>query len=690
MKNKDEIIIADSQHNDDAQAVNESELLPIYNAMHFSGDIQPLEDIKIPDYEKSVLKKERSESKKTDIKKKTNPIKSVFNKLPKKAAVIAVAAVVVIAVAVGVVWATVNDEENKSPLRSVFSVGEDMQMLLYDGSVFPLSSAEEVKASDNGMMLYYGRNTESKTGKLDLRVVDISQKRSIQKEGTIVDSGVDPGWQINAAGTLLCYSKTETNSKTFYIYNAETRESTAIASDAQEAFLPKKGDVVYFTRKSGEGYSLLRMRLGEEHQNVASNVSYVKFCDSGEDFEVLYTIPTGNETNVNVFIVRNFESPLEVCSDVSEVYANEYTYKGNLYYFKKDVSKVSWQDFINDAYEESDITLKKPVQSDYMVEKGFIFKRYVLDEVAYNAALSKYNAKEQRDSIRAALNDMDLGISVENEYSCFVYNGLTNKKLASGVKLDNIVSYSEIDAPRLVYRKSVIAVDDKIKIDELVKISYNSSIDDAVDYVINSVKGSFSLSNDCIYTWYDGAKIIEFTVDDYASDKVELILASSSTMYALDDGKLYVNKITKTSFSKAELIDTAVSDCTLSDEYLYYIKSENPEKPSLLRYSADGGKESICESLHSYFTADGDFSLSLVKKDDSSELANLGIFVNGEYSEVDADVWTEKLKVNGKTIAYLKNIGASDVANSGEMYVYNPDNGTVKLADDVTEILYIR
>ena len=49
MKNNDNFELNTNKNVDDAQAVNKSELLPIYEAMNFSGDIQPLEYTPIPD-----------------------------------------------------------------------------------------------------------------------------------------------------------------------------------------------------------------------------------------------------------------------------------------------------------------------------------------------------------------------------------------------------------------------------------------------------------------------------------------------------------------------------------------------------------------------------------------------------------------------------------------------------------------
>ncbi len=691
MKDKDEFRIdIDYENDNDARAVNESELLPIFDSMNFSGDIQPVESFEIPDYEKIANTKERNENKRTELKKKTNPILSVLNTVQKRiiAAVIAVA--VVVACITGAVFAVSGSTINKSPIKGVYSVKSEMQMMLSNGDTYELPDAVEVKISDDGMMLYFSKNTSSKTGKFDLRGVNVGKKRSLKKSGSVIDTGVDEGWQINADGSLMCYSKTQAGFKTFYLYSAETGKAEQIASDAEEAFLPSTGDVVYFTRRVGSTYSLHRVRAGEESKNVASGINYVNFCDSDGGYEVLYTAQTGNGTNVDVFIVSNYDEPREICSDVSEVYANEYSYKGNLYYFTAEKSAVNWQDFIYDAYAESDARMKYPVEADYLVERGFIFKRYVLDSAAYNAAVNKYKAKEQRDKIRDELNQIDLGLSVEDEYSCYVYNGLTAKKLASGVKLDNVAAYSQTEAPRLVYGKSVIAVDNKITMDKLVEVSAHGGATSAVDYVLDTVGGSYDLSDDCIYTWYDGTKVLEYTVKGYSADKTEFILASSATMYALSDGKLYFSEISQSDISNGKLVDTDITDCTYSDGYLYYTKAVTTERISLYRHSTESGIQHICDDMYLYFAEDKDFVVVLTKQQSENELADIGVFADGKYTEIDTDAALKSFVYNGKSIAYLKNIGASEAHNAGEMYVYTPEKTAERLKDDVTEIFCIR
>lgn len=690
MKENDEFRVENNnEYDDDARAINESELLPIYEAMQFSGDIQPVEDFEIPEYEKNTRSDERTDTKNQEFKKKTNPIISALNRIPRKVIAIVVALLTAAGVITGVSVGIADNGKNEMAVKSVYAVGADMQLMLADGKIYDLPEAQSVSVSDNAMMLYYSKNTSSKTGKFDLRAVNISKKNSLKKSGTLVDNGVDEGWQINSDGSLLCYTKTESGFRNLYLYNAHTGKTQLLSSDVEEAFLPSVGDVVYFTRRVGSVYSLHRIRYGEEPHNVASDIDYVNFCDSEEGFEVIYTIQTGKETNVDVFLVSGLNEPVKLCSDVNEVYANDYVCKGNLYFFTKNNSTVNWQDFIKDSYFESDANLQRPVEGDFMVEKGFIFKRYVLDKVAYNAAKKKFEAKQHRDSIRAELDKIDLGLAVRDEYTCYVYNGLTTKKLASGVVLDNVVSYCVTGAPRLIYRKSVIAVDSKITMDKLMDVSADGNISDAIDYVRDAVGESYDLSDDCIYAWYDGTKVLEYTVDGYDVNKTEFIPASSGVLYALADGELSYSEISQSGITKGTLVDTNVNACSVEDGFLYYEKATTPDRISLYRHSVKGSKQHICDDMYSYFPVDSNYVLLLTRQEADSELMNIGIFTDGKYTAVDTDASLMNFIFNGKKIAYIKNVGSSEIHNAGEMYIYTPENGVEKCSDDVTQTVYV-
>lgn len=692
MKNNDEFKIYTNEYDDDARAVTESELLPIYETMSFSGDIQPVEDVSIPEYEKIDFKNNYRDTRKTNVKKKkilNTSVSDIFSrKVPKKLVAILLVLVVFVSGVAGTIFAVNRASINESAVKAVYKVGNDSRLLLDDGKTYSFAKSEQVKVSDNGMMLYFSRSSSSKAGKFDLRAVNIGKKTSLKKGGSFVDNGVDEGWSTNRDGSLLSYSKTKNGIKEFYLYSAETGKSELIANNVEEVFLPSTGDIVYFTRRIGSVYSLHRTRFGEDPTNVASGINYVNFCNSDDGFEVVYTVQTGNGLNVDVFLVTGDKTPVTVCKDVSEVYANKYTYKGNLYFFKKNTGTVNWQDFVSDSYYDSDATMQKPLEGDYMIEVGFIFKRYVLDTASYNAALRKYKAKEKRDLIREELDKIDLGLAVEGDYSCYVYNGMITKKLASGILLESVLAFAEKGAPRIVYAKSVIGVENKITMDKLVEIAGKSDVSDVTDYVTDTLKGSYELSDECIYTWYDGSKVLEYSVKDYETGKTKFILGDNKNLFALKDGELFRNAVSVSEIGEAVSVDTEVSDCVWLDGNLYYTKAGTADAINLFCFSSDADKKAVDENLYTYLRCDKD-CIFLLKNMEGTDLMNIRMYSNGTYTEVDSNVSFNSFRYNGKNIAYLKNVGAGETHNAGEMYIYSHEKGIQKCEDGVTEIIYV-
>ena len=73
MKESDVFRPLNEEYDDDAQAVSRSELLPIYEAMSFSGDIQPLDDVVSPEnitLDFDGKRNEKNTTEKTTSKKK--------------------------------------------------------------------------------------------------------------------------------------------------------------------------------------------------------------------------------------------------------------------------------------------------------------------------------------------------------------------------------------------------------------------------------------------------------------------------------------------------------------------------------------------------------------------------------------------------------------------------------------------
>ncbi len=690
MKNNNDLQFETTKNNDDAQAMDKSELLPIFEGMKISGDIQPLEYISIPDYEKTEISDDKNDSYKSDLKKKKRSLSAILNKKFKKFIIAAVSSILAVSLIAGIIVLIVGSGKNDVPVLSVYSSENDNTILLSDGNTYKLSEAQDVKISDDGMMLYYSTQTASKTGKFDLKVIDVSKKKSLTKEGSYIDNGVDDGWYINSDGSFMCYSKTTEGVKNYYLYSAEEGTTEPISSNVDEVFLPEKGDVVYFTRRISSIYSLHRKRYGEDSQNVASEVNHVFFYDSEDNgFEVLYTLEADENNTIDVYSVKNYEEPKVICENAGEVYMNDYEVTGNLYYFTKDTATVDWKDFINDPYFDTDATLERPVEGDYMVNVGFIFDRYVLDYNAFTAAEKKYNAKLLRDDIREELDRIDLGLAVKDTYTCYMYNGMT-KELASGIMLENVLSFSATDSPRLIYAKSVIEVDSKIEMDTLVGLAKNDNITKAIDHVTDVLSNSYGLSDECIYTWYDSKMVMEYTLDEYEVEKTKFILGDKDSLYVLSDGNLYRNVITQKEIKKGELIDKNVVECEFKENALYYTKENDSGKVSLYRHSPDKGKEHLTDNLYAYFVSDEDYVIILTRKQADVELMDVAVFSGGKYTEIDTDVSLNNFVYSGKSFAYIKNTGAYDTYSAGDMYIYSAENGVSASAVNVTKIFYVK
>lgn len=688
MKESDDIRLSNDEYENDAQAVQESELLPIYDAMGFSGDIQPLDDISEPEKIAVDFGSKKSDSRNSDkksaLKKKKIPSKR-DSRIKTLVACLALIIIVASAMA-GAYFGAERADRNTSPVVAVYNTTDKSATVkLADGTSYDIGEAREISVSTDGMYIWFSRNTASATGKYDLRMIEVGSKKSLKKQGKFVEKGIDDGWKTTKDGLFACYGITKSNIKSCFMYSAELQRAETVAESVEEYFPPSVGNIVYFTRRSSNVYSLHRAKFGENSENVASGISHVKYAGDRNDYEILYTQSTGNSTNVNVYAVKGDEKAAEICTDVSEVYLNDFVYGGNLYYFTRNKSNVNWQDFISDNYYESDKKIQRPVESDYMIERGFIFKRKILDTAKYNAALNQYELKMLRDQLREELDKIDLGLAVGDEYTCFAYSDGASHRLVSGITLDNIIEFAKSGDPRLIYRKSVIGVGNIISMNSLVETAKKSSVQKTMDYVRNAVQSSYEVSDSSFCSWYDGSNVVEYELKGYDLDKTQFILADSGTIYGLANGELYYSSAENAEMSSRRLIDSNVSDCSAAGDTLFYEKLDSSGTRSLYKFQPKGGKVEVCKNVYSYFAVNKSFVIVLTRQSNSEELVTAGIYDGTGYAVVDSDLNLNNFVYSDDAFAYIKNYKSG----SGEMYCYSLKNGAVKCGDGVTKIMYI-
>lgn len=679
------------------QAEKESELLPVYEGMSFSGDIQPLDDIieeeeikvdfdNLNKENKELIKQQNSSNRnsgKTANKKIILDIGGFIYSIRKKL----ITAVIIVAVLVGAGFGGYHIVQkmntSKATATTVFVNSNNESIVrMSDEEKFSIGKdVQSVKISSDGKNLYYIKSTFSKTGRYDLYAVDMTSTKSVKKHGTLVDNGIEDDWTMTTNGSFVTYSKIDSGAKTYYMYSAEAKRKAVIADAVERLYAPSNGDVVYFTRKSGNATSLHRARFSEKSESVVSDIDKIKFFESDDGFELMYTIVNNSTHSFDLYRVTGLEPPVQISSGINEVEMGSYEYGGNLYFYKRNFANINWRDFIVDNYYDKDLDLKEPVESDFMEEKGFIFKRYKLNQNAYNSALKDYNAKLLRDSIRAGLDDLDLGLETREEYTCFAYINGNIVTLSSGVALDDVISCASTGAPRMIYRSSKIEVDEKINMDKLVELTANGDSTKALELVRSTVSDSYKVTDTCMYSWYNGSKTATYQLEDYSSGDTDFAFGGNNVLYAVENGNLNIHRINDSGVSEKYRVDTYVSEMNVQGNSLYYIKSVSGVD-SLCRCTSDGKTAKICDKEYSFKCMSEDFVVVLTTGE-STEVVDIGIFNGWEYKVIDKNVKYNSFVNNDNSFAYIK-----DYQNDGgSMYIYTANNGSVKCADKVSKIL---
>ena len=695
MKKDDEIALKNEENDDDARAVKESELLPIFEAMSFSGDIQPLEDINTPEPVKAEYSQKKTNETRGTEKSGKNPHKNLpqlfRNKKTGRIMAAIVAAIVIIGVAAAGIL--INEGRNRrfSTFDTVYSAGKETTVRLEDKRTFTFSDAKDIKVSKDGKMLYYSKASASGKGKYDIRLMDVSKKKTLKKGGINICFGADDGWTVNTDGTFLCYSCEEAGVKNYFMYSAQKNETEKMASDVDEVFLPSAGDIVYYTHKVNADCSLFRMKFGEEPKKVVSNISHIKFFDSEKGDEVLYTVSSETGNNVDVYSVKDEEEPKRICSDAGEAYLDNYVYGGNLYYFsKKNTSSadLSWLDFVYDKYYQSDYSMKEPAEKDYMVEYGFLVKRQIFNEAAFQRAKTAYSDKQRRDSIRDALSDINLEFAIESEYECSVYNTHSSQNLVQGVLLKNVLAFSKEGTPAVICRKASLSADRKITMDTLVKQSKIGGINAAVDYVRKNLSDTYKPSKDCIYSWFDGNNVIQFTFNGYKMKDTKFFIASRTLVYVVDGGNLYSHRITKSEFGSSRLVSENVSECEVEGNFIYYKKTLNDGTAAYMRYSPDTGEQLLGNDISSFVVLDENNILLLTAERSDRENVRIDLSDGKSSRMIDTGVEMRHMVFSGKTVSYLKKSAETD--KTGDVYVYTVGGSPEKISSGANSIVYVK
>lgn len=680
-----------------AQADSSPELSSVLRELKNGFDIQPLDDIQqseFIEFEDNVTDTITQEE-----KENSEPSKRPFGKteLFKKYGRIAIIALLVIGVFAGIYFAFFHQDDFTHGAVAVYEKDSGVSVMLENKDVIRLENVTQLKLSDNGKILVYSQDTDSRTGKYDIRVIDFSKRTSVKNQGSIIVSGVEENWFMDKSGGFVYYQKSESGSQKYYVYSTESRETKMIVADAAEFFAPPMGDIAYYTRERAGTTMLYRTRFGEETESLG-DVENVKATNNDEVMEIFFTV-ANEDSDSDAYTLCKYSGDSEritIADNVSEVYLDDYAPGENLYYFVKNEANLNWNDFVDDPDYDKDAVAKEPDKGDYLVTVGFFFKRTKLDEQAYNRAMAEYNKKLLRDEIRASLDELDLGLAVSAEYKVKAYDGQVSKELASSVKLENLIAFARTGAPRIIFKTSGIDSSKKLSMSTLYKVASTKTVDDAVDSVIAALNDNYEISVGCKYSWYDGNKVLTYDFDPEGKvadcnftfmgrNKIVTSLKSGSTDY-----DIYVNTVSSKEISEAVLISENVISVEAEGNNLYYIKSEG-DKTDLYVFTPENGSALVCENNLQFIAINHGEAVAFKTVDEDIEIL---LYKNGETETVDSGIDPKYFAVDSGSFAYIKDYQSAAATDEyaqkgGELKLYS-DSKLKTVDTGVTQIFLIR
>lgn len=680
-----------------AQADSSPELSSVLRELKNGIDIQPLDDVQqneFVEFEDNVTDITTQEEKENNEPAK---LPSSKKEVYKKYGRIAVVALLIIGVLAGIYFAFFHLDDFTHGAVAVYEKDSGVTVMLENDDVIRLEDVAQLKLSDDGKVLVYSQDTDSRTGKYDIRVIDFSKRTSVKNKGSIIVSGIEENWFMDKSGSFVYYQKSESGSEKYYVYSTESRETEMIVADATEFFAPPMGDIAYYTRERAGTTMLYRTRFGEETESLG-DVENVKATSNDEVMEIFFTVAS-EDADSDAFTLYKYSGNSErikIADNVSEVYLDDYAPGDNLYYFVKNDANLNWNDFVDDPDYDKDATAKKPDKGDYLVTVGFFFKRTKLDEQAYNRAVAEYNKKLLRDEIRAALDKLDLGLAVSAEYKLKVYDGQLSKELASSVKLENLIAFSRTGAPRIIFKTSGIDSSKKLSMNNLYKTAQSKTVEDAVDSVVSALNNSYEISTGCKYSWYDGNKVLSYNFEPagkiadcsftfMSRDKIVTSLKASDTDFAV-----YVNTVREKEISDAVLISENVISVEADGDNLYYITSTNG-KTDLYAFTQENGSILVCENNIQFIVTQADDVVAFKSVDEDD--VEILLYKNGDVKTVDSGINPKYFTMNSDSFAYIKDYQTAaatdeDAQKGGELKLYS--DGKLKTIDTgVTQIFSI-
>lgn len=557
-----------------------------------------------------------------------------------------------------------------------------------------------------------------------------------EAEAVKIDSDIQ-SYTVNTSATIVTYLKGDEGN--LYQYKLAEDSKDKVASEVRGFEVSDDGTKIGYINSEG---SLYLKYADKDKEKIASEVSSVEYL--ADDFKTVYYIKDDS-----LYKQVEGEDRVKIASDIYDVI--KIYESGEIYYLTSEDGEISLMDYVTDDMKDADASITEPSYPDYPdspdypswwdydtdAEYDAAYDAYeeayeaweaecVRMQTEYYAACDAYWAKENRDDLRADLEEETLE---QSSYSLCFYNGTEVTVITdafvenhyypflvgpdhfdytyasdapdiifeaynqSGLEFVGDYYYSDYtyasDAPVIIYEAYNQSSLEKVKLSEVESIY---DIEEMVEAAL------FSSSER-----YIAVKTTATVVEQEKEARTFRINPSGTVVYYIDDipdgksyGELYRISIANGVVGKAEVYDSDVYT-----GYCYFAGDDKFEYYKDYYKDYKGGKGDMYVNkvkidydvriyssvfdvrIYSSVFSDSDKVIYFTDWDDDKEYGTLKVYDGKESVKIADDVHQFFITPDGRVL-YLYDY--SLYYYKGELHVW--ENGeTRKIDDDVVCII---
>ena len=541
--------------------------------------------------------------------------------------------------------------------------------------------------SKNSKVLFYFTASKKSSNSLDLYCCDLTSKRQIKKGGYMVDTGVSSDIKLNETGSFVIYSKKSdsTGGNGYYYFNTKTKKAVKIDNNIKELYVLPNEAGVYYTKIKESETALFKYKYDEEAILISDSVKNIKYYEGSLNSTLIYETHEEEGDLFDIYTVSEQGEPKLISGGVSAVLYDRYAVGGFLYYFKTTDESTSWEEIISDDLKLQDEQITQPSPKDNKFIFGYNYN--------YRKALTDYQAKTQRDELRASLkrtiNDENL---IPEHTDCYASN-LSEEpvKVVKGVSPGNILTASNGAQPAIVFNKHEYLKSDTT-FSKLAGMLAKHDVSYVTSYAADIIKDATANKGAYLSVPANtGGASLNISNEEVQGGEFGFSADGKDLYIIIKDAKVFKSTLYKISnegngISRKAVVDINISSFDFTPESVWFLKLDGDASEGMLyRYTQDK-KDQVISSVFSFVCFDDNKTLVFRnrKQNQAGLSADLYLYNGESCTLIDENVDMHHLRYkNSAEFAYIKNFTEE---NGGQICVF-VNNAVKQVESGVNEIV---